>query len=280
MYTIGCIGCGNMGAAILQGFARSSYRLLGHDRTRAKVEAISVSGPLPLDQLADSLPSGSSCVTWCESPAALAAEADIILLAVKPYQISEMLTQIQPVLTPHKIVVSVAAAIPLETLRCGIQNICPVARVMPNLPVVVGKGVFALCLDDPSLSDVHKATLSEAFALLGLTVVLPEAKFSAFSSVVGCGPAFVCLFMEGLQNAAVTLGFKAEQAHELVAAMVEGTAALALQDSSNFAAIRSRVCSPGGTTIQGVNHLERHAVRAHVTDAVLEAMRRDQELAK
>lgn len=274
MYTLGCIGCGNMGAAILQGLlARSPYRLLGHDRTRAKVEAISVSGPL-----------SPGCqprhVEWCETPADVAAQADIIVLAVKPYQISDMLAQIRPALSSDKVVLSVAAAIPLEALREGVQGLCPVARVMPNLPVVVGKGVFALCLDDPAISDAQSTLLQEMFALLGLTVVLPEAKFSAFSCVVGCGPAFICLFMEGLENAAVTLGFKAEQAHELVAAMVEGTASLALQDSSNFAAIRSRVCSPGGTTIQGVNHLERHAVRAHVTDAVLQAMRRDQEMAK
>ena len=161
----------------------------------------------------------------------------------------------------------------------GAGGLCPVVRTMPNLPVIVGKGVFALCFDDPSLSEARKAELLALFQKLGMAVVLPERLFPAFTSLVGCGPAFVFLFMEGLLNAGITMGLKASDSRELIAAMVEGTAKLALESGESFADLRVKVCSPAGTTIRGVNHLERNAVPGHVADAVLEALKRDMEMA-
>lgn len=263
---IGCIGCGNMGGAVMRGLcAHESLRLVGHDHTRAKVEALSPEAT-------------PGRIAWAETPEELTRRADIVILAVKPHQIADMLAGIRPHLTADKLVVSLAAAVSVETLKRSVEGVCPVARLMPNLPAKVGKGAFALCLDDEKLHEAQKGLLRELFSVMGLVLVLPDDKFSAFSSVAGCGPAFVCLFMEGMENAAVALGFKAGQARELVAATVEGTASLALRDGTAFAELRRQVCSPGGTTICGVNHMERMAVRGHVTDGVLEAMRRDREL--
>lgn len=263
---LGCIGCGNMGGAVLQGLAvRHSLRLLGHDHTRTKVEALN-----PAD--------APGRVEWRDSPEELVADANIIVLAVKPYQMADMLTLIRPRLDASKLVVSLAAAFSMDQLRRGVDFLCPVVRVMPNLPALVNKGVFALCLDDPALSEKRKKLLLDLFGLLGMAVVLPEDKLSAFSSLVGCGPAYACLFMEGMHNAAVTLGFKADMAKRLVAATVEGTARLALSSPESFADLRTRVCSPAGVTIHAVNYLERTAVRGHVSEAVLTAMRRDREM--
>ena len=262
MKSVGCIGCGNMGGGVLRGLAphREEDHLLGHDHTRAKVEALGAE--------------------WAASPLELAGRSDVIILAVKPYQMSAMLEEIRPALDSSKIVISLAAAFSQEKLREGVAGICPVVRTMPNLPVIVGKGVFALCFDDPSLQDRQKEELLAMFQLMGQAVVLPESQFPAFSSLVGCGPAFVFLFMEGLLNAGITMGLKAPVAKELVAAMVEGSARLALDSPESFADLRVKVCSPAGTTIRGVNHMERCAVPGHVADAVLEALKRDQEMAK
>ena len=261
MKSVGCIGCGNMGGGVLRGLApHGEYHLLGHDHTRAKVEALGAE--------------------WAASPLELAGRSDVIILAVKPYQMSAMLEEIRPALDSSKIVVSLAAAFSQDKLREGVAGICPVVRTMPNLPVIVGKGVFALCFDDPSLQDRQKEELLAMFQLMGQAVVLPESQFPAFSSLVGCGPAFVFLFMEGLLNAGITMGLKAPVAKELVAAMVEGSARLALDSPESFADLRVKVCSPAGTTIRGVNHMERCAVPGHVADAVLEALKRDQEMAK
>lgn len=264
MKTVCCIGCGNMGGGVLKGLARQGgFQLVGHDHSRSKVEALDAEGR----------------VLWAETPLEAARQADLIILAVKPYQMAAMLEEIRPALDGSKVVLSLAAAFTQEKLMDGVQGRCPVVRVMPNLPVVVGKGVFALCFDDPSLSGEARAVILSMFQSLGMAVVLPERLFAAFTSLVGCGPAFVCLFMEGLLNAGITMGLKASDSRELVAAMVEGTVRLALESGESFADLRVKVCSPAGTTIRGVNHLERCAVPGHVTDAVLEALKRDQEMA-
>jgi len=129
------------------------------------------------------------------------------------------------------------------------------------------------------LTKSNKTFLQDLFQRLGMAVVLPERLFPAFTSLVGCGPAFVFLFMEGLLNAGITLGLKASESRELVAAMVEGSARMVLEGGESLADLRIKVCSPAGTTIHGVNHLERCAVPGHVTDAVLEALKRDREMA-
>ncbi len=265
MKTIGCIGCGNMGGGVLKGLVPyEGVELVGHDHTRAKVE---------------DLDGGKGRVSWAETPLELARRADVVILAVKPYQMEAMLEEIRPVLNGSKVVVSLAAAFSLDRLREGVEGRCPVVRCMPNLPVTVGKGVFALCFEDPALDAGVQEQLLKLFRLMGMAVVLPESQFSAFSSLVGCGPAFVFLFMEGLLNAGITMGLKAPVARELIAAMVEGTARLALESGESFADLRVKVCSPSGTTIRGVNHMERCAVPGHVADAVLEALKRDQEMA-
>ena len=259
MKRVGCIGCGNMGGGVLKGLVPSEYELLGHDHTRAKVEGIGPEGR----------------VTFAETPLELAEKSDVVILAVKPYQMEAMLEEIRPALDGSKVVVSLAAAFSQEKLRRGVESRCAVVRCMPNLPVVVEKGVFALCFDDPALDKAVADALLTMFRHMGVAVVLPEAQFPAFSSLVGCGPAFVLLFMEGLLNAGITMGFKAGVSRELIAAMVEGTARLALESGEGFADLRVKVCSPSGTTIRGVNHMERCAVPGHVTDAVLEALKRD-----
>ena len=263
--TIGCIGCGNMGGGVLRGLLNApGIDLAGHDHTREKGLAIR---------------NGERGVAWAETPAELARRSDIVILGVKPHQMEEMLRTIEPELDGSKVVVSLAAAFPLEKIVAAAKGACPCVRVMPSLPVTVQRGVFALCFDDPALKEDQKQELLALFEGMGKAVVLPEAQFAAFSSLVGCGPAFACLFMEGLLNAAITMGFKAPQAKELIAAMVEGTGRLALLDTASLADIRVRVCSPAGTTIRGVNHMERCGVAGHVADAVLEALRRDQEMA-
>ena len=145
---IGCIGCGNMGGGVLKGLVpHAEYELFGHDHSRSKVEA--------LDAV-------THRVRWAESPRELAEAADVIILAVKPYQMEAMLEEIRPVLDSSKVVLSLAAAFSQEKLMQGVGNLCPVVRTMPNLPVIVGKGVFALCFDDASLAEERKAALERA----------------------------------------------------------------------------------------------------------------------
>ncbi len=255
-----------MGGAIMKALAiQGGFRLLAIDHTPAKVDSLNGE-------------ENAASIETADDEAALVRNSDIVLLAIKPQHIGNVYPILKSSLTDDKILVSMCAAVSLKTLSEETGRICPVARIMPNLPAKIRHGVTALCLDDPKLTDEDKALLQQLFMPLGMVAVIPENKFAAFTAVAGCGPAYAALFMEGMQQAAVQLGFTAEQADAIVAATVEGTAALAASERQSFADLRIKVCSPGGVTIRAVNHLERTAVRGHIADAVLAACADDGSL--
>ena len=259
--TIGCIGCGNMGSALMGGFAKTlaagGYAFCGYSRTLAKVEQLDGVKALP-------------------DAGAVAGEADIVLLAVKPYQIQDVLSTISPRLTADKVVVSVAAGIGLDKLRVWSGGQCAVVRCMPDTPALVGKGVFAFAFGD--MPQAGKDEIMRIFATLGLCLELPEAQFAAFSALIGAGPAYVFAMMQGLVQAGVTLGFGHDASRQMVAALFEGCAVMARQSEAHLVQLRDAVCSPAGLTIAGVNHLDRQGLAGTLVDAVLAAARRGQEM--
>jgi len=181
------------------------------------------------------------------------------------------------VLRSEMVLLSIAAAVDIAQLRKLVQDKCAVVRAMPNLPVEIGKGLVALAL--PRDFDPTKAkTLDALLQNLGQILYIPEDKFSAFTAIAGCGPAYVYLVMEAMQQAAITLGFSAQQAKEMVITTLEGSASLVRQKSESFADMRTKVSSPAGVTIYGVNHLERTGVRANICDAILTAYNRDLDM--
>ena len=267
---IGCVGCGNMGGAILAGLARSgghsqgqtdAYALCGYNRTASRMRPLEEAG-----------------VQVMTSPLAVAENADIIILAVKPYQMREVVGQLRPALDANKVLVSVAAGITSNSLAQWAENACPVVRCMPNTPALVGMGVFALCLEDPKLSQSRKQSLLQVFGTLGQCVELAEEKFTAFSALIGAGPAYVFAMMQGLVQAGVTLGFTHAQSRQMVTALFAGSARMAEQDASPLGQLRDNVCSPGGLTIAGVNVLDRAGLVGLLVDAVLAADARGAEM--
>ena len=267
---IGCVGCGNMGGAILAGLARSgghsqgqtdAYALCGYNRTASRMRPLEEAG-----------------VQVMTSPLAVAENADIIILAVKPYQMREVVGQLRPALDANKVLVSVAAGITSNSLAQWAENACPVVRCMPNTPALVGMGVFALCLEDPKLSQNCKQSLLQVFGTLGQCVELAEEKFTAFSALIGAGPAYVFAMMQGLVQAGVTLGFTHAQSRQMVTALFAGSARMAEQDASPLGQLRDNVCSPGGLTIAGVNVLDRAGLVGLLVDAVLAADARGAEM--
>ena len=265
---IGCVGCGNMGGAILAGLARSAgqgqtdaYALCGYNRTASRMRPLEEAG-----------------VQVMTSPLAVAENADIIILAVKPYQMREVVGQLRPALDANKVLVSVAAGITSNSLAQWAENACPVVRCMPNTPALVGMGVFALCLEDPKLSQSCRQSLLQVFGTLGQCVELAEEKFTAFSALIGAGPAYVFAMMQGLVQAGVTLGFTHAQSRQMVTALFAGSARMAEQDASPLGQLRDNVCSPGGLTIAGVNVLDRAGLAGLLVDAVLAADARGAEM--
>lgn len=262
---MGCIGCGNMGSAILKGFAsrldENEWSLAGYNRSPEKMLALKEKG-------IESMPGISELVNL----------ADVIVLAVKPGQVAEVLKQARPLLTAQKLLISVAAGVRLETLRKLAGPKCALTRCMPTTTALVGRGVFAFCFDDANFTRLRQLETLEFFDQLGYCVELPESRFTDFSALIGAGPAYVFQVMQGLAQAGLTLGFPLELSKKMLTELFAGSAELAARQPRNFIQLRDDVCSPGGLTIAGVNVLDRAGISGLMVDAVLAAAKRGKEM--
>ncbi len=259
----GCIGCGNMGAAILRGLADTEdLELLGFDSDPSKSAALQqelgVKVPANMHQMVE--------------------EADYLLVAVKPNQVRHLLEDSASRLRPSQVLLSIAAGVTLTQLKTWSSGVCPVVRIMPNTPAMVQEGVFAICMEDPMLKEQHKRFVMELFSKLGQAHELGEKAFDAFTAIVGSGPAYVFYFMEALVEAGVTLGMQRDQATDMVKGLFSGSSTLAAKSGFHLSVLREMVTSPGGTTIAGTNMLDAHAVRSAVVEAVKAACQRSKEL--
>jgi pyrroline-5-carboxylate reductase len=254
-----------MGGAILGGLADAlggkGYAFCGHTRTPERMAPLAEKG-----------------VTAVSGALSLAQCADVIVLAVKPHHIAAVVEEILPALGRDKLLISIAAGISLKRLREVSRNLCPVVRCMPNTPALAGKGVFAVCLEDEALRRENRDEVLALFGVLGLCLPLPEERFTAFSALIGAGPAYVFAMMQGMVQAGVTLGFPCREARRLVVALFDGSAALAGERPEHLAQLREAVCSPGGLTIAGINVLDRAGLAGLLVEAVLAADARGREM--
>ncbi len=264
--SVGFIGTGNMGSAVAKAAAASgrAKSLLLSNRTRSKAEA-----------LARELPGAA-----VSSNREIAQVCELIFLGVKPHIMGDVLSEIAPVLKARDgyVLATMAAGLSCARIRelAGVN--CPVLRIMPNTPAGAGAGVVQYCgLDaSPEQLDAFAALLAPA----GLVDPLPENLIDAASALSGCGPAYVYLFLEALADGAVACGLPRDKAAAYAAQTVLGAAKLALERGGNPGALKDAVCSPGGTTIQGVRKLEEGAFRAAAMDAVIAAYEKTLELGR
>ncbi|WP_300161297.1 pyrroline-5-carboxylate reductase [Solidesulfovibrio sp.] len=260
---IGFLGAGNMGAAIIGGLAAvPDVSAMAYDVDAAKVDAL-VAG-----ELARKAP----------TPEALAAGSDYLVLCVKPQYLAGAMADLAPHLKPDTVVCSIVAGVTVARLKSLTGGKCPVVRIMPNTPALVGAGQFALCLDDSALSCGQKAFVGELFAKLGRTYVLEEKHFDAFTGLAGSGPAYVLYFMEALIESGVLMGFPRDKATDIVTGLFSGTARLATETGQHPSVLREMVTSPAGTTIEALMHLDRKAVRAAIIDAAAASRDRSKAL--
>ncbi len=255
MASYGFIGTGNMGGAVAKAAAKAvgGGNLFLANRTPAKAEALAA-------ELG-----GQACDNGT------AARQDYIFLGVKPQMMAGMLEGIRPVLRERIekgetfTLVTMAASLTIETIREMAGVDAPIVRIMPNLPVSIGKGVI---LYTTSGAEKTPPELLEALSPAGMLLPVEERLIDAGSAVAGCGPAFACLFAEALADGGVACGLPRAQAQALALQMLAGTAELLLQTGQHPAALKDAVCSPGGTTIAGVHALEKGGFRAAAFDAV------------
>ena len=257
--TIGFIGMGNMAAAIAQGFLRSGrlspsqlYAYAPHqDRLRANARTIGF--------------------TPCKDLTGLVQLSDICIMCCKPYQIRDVL----PEITPHlrgKALLSIAAGWNYDSYSPYLPPEARFQFIMPNTPAMVGQGVL-LFEARHSLEKEERTEIMELFSCLGLVRELPSSLMDIGGTVAGCGPAFVDMILEAFADAAVKYGMPRSLAYELVAQMILGSAGLQLATGKHPGQLKDEVCSPGGTTILGVDALEKAGLRAACLSAVEAVMK-------
>ncbi|MCZ6784334.1 MAG: pyrroline-5-carboxylate reductase [Proteobacteria bacterium] len=263
---VGFIGCGAMAQALAGGL---------------------VAAGLPAERILGSDPDPGSRVTFEKSAGAatradnedVVAESDLVVLAVKPAVVVPALEALAgSAALDERLWISIAAGVPIAALEGALPDGARVVRAMPNTPALVGAAATALCAN-PHATDADRAAASALFSAVGTTWEAPnEAMLDAVTGLSGSGPAYVFLFLEALGDAGVRVGLPREAAFQLAFQTVYGAAKLALESGLHPAALKDRVCSPGGTTIAGLERLEALGVRAALYEAVAAATARSREL--
>jgi len=253
MSKYGFIGCGNMGGALAAAAAKAvgGTNLLLADTNEEKARA-----------LAQRL--GATVATNQE----IAEQCDLVVLGVKPQVLAQAVAEFAPKLAPNTLVVSMAAGVTLKTLG-SLLGPRPLIRIMPNTPVQVGEGRILYATNGVNLH--QEKVFLQLFSQAGTLHALDEKLMDAGTAVSGCGPAFVYLFIEALADGGVTAGLPRELALELAAGTVLGSAKTVLETGIHPAALKDAVCSPGGSTIEGVHALEQNGFRGTTMEAVIQA---------
>ncbi len=260
-YQLGFIGCGNMGRAMMSGALEKEW-------TTAERVVIHTHHKETMDTLA-----AQYGVAVADSNRALAENADIIVLAVKPNIYADVLADVREVLTEGQIVLAIAPAYSIASIAALVQNEgVRVARAMPNTPAQIGKGMAGLAFSD-NMTGAERALVQSFFESFGKVAVVREDAMHAVGSVSGSSPAFVYMVIEGMAEGAIKLGIPAKDAYTFAAQSVLGAAALVLETGEHPAVLRDAVCSAGGTTIAGVAALEASGFKG----AIMEAMDRSSE---
>lgn len=264
--SIGFLGTGQMGGALARAAVKGAQgaRVLLANRTPAKAQALA-------DQLGCQATDNQT----------VAAQCQLIFLGVKPQMMEGLLKSIAPVLAGRKdrfVLASMAAGLTARRIQELAGADYPVIRLMPNTPAEVGAGVIQFCG-----VDVEPGELKDFQTLLapaGLVDQVDEGLIDAACALSGCGPAFCALLAEALADGAVACGLPRDKARRYAAQTMEGTAKLMRQTGQHPGAVKDAVCSPGGSTIQGVRVLEANGFRAAAIDAVIAAFEKTQALGK
>src|SRR5574344_146612 len=274
--TVGCIGCGVMGGSLMKAMAKVCQK------KNLYVRAVHFAKAKSSEE--------KNGINAVKSNIEVVQKAQYVFLAVKPAYVKEVLEEIKTTFTEKTVLVSMAAGVTLNTLHadCGSTSLSAPAntnevphiiRIMPNIPATVGEAMIALT---PS-PDVKKEDVDTVLALLssaGKVEQVAEKLMDGVTAVSGSGPAYAFLFIEALADAAVRCGMPRKQAYVYAAQTVKGSAAMVLQDTRCPAELKDAVCSPAGTTIEGVAALEKYGFRNATIEAVCAACKKSESLGK
>ncbi len=253
MAKIGFIGMGNMGYAILKGLLKL-YRpedILFTDVNKERMAFVKE----------------QTGVDFVETNAECANQSDIVVLAVKPQYYSGVLKNIKYAVKPEQIVISIAPGITIENIRKALGDDKRIVRAMPNTTALLGEGMTGVTYERELFSAEEEEKLREFFGSFGRMEYVEERLMSAVVCASGSSPAYVYMFIEALADSAVRYGLPRDKAYSFAAQAVKGAAAMVLETGKHPGQLKDEVCSPAGTTIEGVAALEEYGFR----NAVLKA---------
>ena len=252
-YKFGFIGAGNMGFAIMKGLCQSfaPEQITFYERNAQRAEDVSA----------------RTGIAAAESGIACALASEVVILAVKPQQLANVVPQIREGISGQQILISIAPGVSVSELKEWFGSDCRVVRAMPNTPALVGEGMTGVCYDEKLFSKAEQDMIQSFFESFGRMAFVEEKLIDAVVCVSGSSPAYVYLFMEALADSGVRYGLPRDMAYEMAAQAVLGSARMLLETGEHPGLLKDRVCSPGGTTIAAVAALEEYGLRNAVMKA-------------
>jgi pyrroline-5-carboxylate reductase len=253
MAQFGFIGMGNMGYAMLNGVLGefAPGQIIFTTPHKEKCEKISA----------------QTGVKYAESNAECANNAKYIILAVKPQMYDVVLKNIENVITSEKVIISIAPGITIDSIKGKLGGSVRVVRAMPNTPALVGEGMTGISYNKEEFTIEERDTIEQFFQSFGEVVTVPEHLMSAVVCASGSSPAYAYMFIEALADSVVKYGIPRQDAYKLAAQTLLGSAKMVLQTGEHPGKLKDNVCSPAGTTIQGVAALEEYGFRNAVIKA-------------
>jgi len=207
-----------------------------------------------------------------------AKTADVLVIAVKPQDMSALLDELAPHVPGNRLVVSMAAGITTAYIEGRLADGVPVVRVMSNTPALVDEAMSAISSGAHATAE-HLARTEELLRPVGKTIRVPESQQDAVTALSGSGPAYFYFLVEAMIDAGILLGLPRTVAHDLIVQAAIGAAVMLRDSGEHPVKLREAVTSPGGTTISAIRELERHGVRAALLAALEAARDRSRELA-
>ncbi len=262
---IGFIGSGNMATAMMGGIINAnlvpSTNIMCSDPSESKLEILK----------------DSYGVTITTNNSEVASKSDILVLSVKPQFYPEVIKEIKEIVNPNAIIVGIAAGQKIETVKKLFEKDIKVVRVMPNTPALVSEGMAALC-PCPKVSVDELNMICNIFNSFGKCEVIPENLMDVVTGVSGSSPAFIFMIIEAMADGAVLEGMPRDKAYTFAAQAVLGSAKMVLETGKHPAELKDMVCSPAGTTIEGVSVLEETGLRNSIIKAVKAATKKSKDL--
>lgn len=264
MATIGIIGVGNMGEAIMKGLIESGFKpedVVFNEVSEKRSQYVK----------------DNYRVKEYREMAELTDIARYIVIAVKPQDAKEVLKNLSSYIKEKNVIISVMAGISISTILSLLGQRAKIIRAMPNLCVKVKEGVIGICRNE-MVGDEEFAFVSKVFSNLGSVIEVKEELFDAITAYAGSGPAFFLFFLEGMIDAGVKIGFSREKAMQMAEKIISGTMKLVKSENVHPSILKDRITSPGGTTISGITELEERAFKGAIIKAFEAATKRSKEL--